>query len=129
METARSPLASIRRFVQRRATGPRCELCAAPIAHEHQHLLDLASRQLCCACSACAILFSGPSAAKYRRVSRRTEYLSDFHMTDLQWLALDLPINLAFFTHDNAAKRCVACYPSPGGATQALPPPDAWHDL
>src|SRR5262249_23241105 len=69
------------------------------------------------------------SAAKYRRVPRRTEYLSDFHMTDLQWLALDFPINLAFFTHDNAAKRCVACYPSPRGATQALPPPAAGPGL
>jgi hypothetical protein len=92
-------------------------------------VLDLASRQLCCACTACAVLFSDPSAPKYRRVPRRADFLRDFRLSELQWQALDLPINLAFFTHHSAANRCVAYYPSPGGATEALPPPDAWNGL
>src|SRR5262249_23700700 len=37
-----------------------------------------------------------------------------------------LPIQLAFFVHSSMADRVVAYYPSPGGATEALPPPDAW---
>jgi hypothetical protein len=43
--------------------------------------------------------------------------------------ALQLPINLAFFLHSSAAGRVVALYPSPAGATEALPPPDAWEAL
>ena len=48
-------------------------------------------------------------------------------LTDVQWEGLNLPINLAFFVYNSQAKRIVALYPSPGGATEALPPPDAWE--
>jgi hypothetical protein len=70
--------------------------------------------------------------------------LSDFRLTDVQWEGLQLPINLAFFLHrpphpqllvpspEAGARgegRVVALYPSPAGATEALPPPDAWQSL
>jgi hypothetical protein len=126
--TTRSPLASLRRFVRpREAVRERCELCSAPLAEEHSHLLELASRRLCCACEPCAILFSTPAAPKYRRVPRLVQYLADFRLSDVQWEGLQLPINLAFFLHSSAAARVVALYPSPAGATEALPPPDAWE--
>src|SRR5437588_9322440 len=92
-----SPLASLRRFMQPRAERARCELCRAELADDHQHLIELAGRRLCCACEPCAILFSNPAAAKYRRVPRRVEFRADFRMTDMQWQGLELPINLAFF--------------------------------
>ena len=123
----RSALASLRRYVRPRAARARCELCSAELTDEHSHLLELSSRQLCCACEPCAILFSNPAAPKYRRVPRRVQFLPDFCMTDVQWEGLQLPINLAFFLHSTAAGRVVALYPSPAGATEALPPPDAWH--
>jgi hypothetical protein len=126
---AKSALASLRRYTRQRAGRARCELCSADIAEGHSHLVELASHQLRCVCEPCAILFSSPSAAKYRRVPRRVDFLSDFRLTDIQWEGLQLPINLAFFVQSTPAGRVVALYPSPAGATEALPPPDAWEAL
>jgi hypothetical protein len=129
-EPGRSALATLRRFMPPRGAGrARCELCSAELAEDHSHLVELASRRLCCACEPCAILFSNPAAPKYRRVPRRVRYLRDFRPSDVQWESLQLPINLAFFLHSSAAGRVVAMYPSPAGATEALPPPDAWQAL
>lgn len=125
----RAALNSLRRFLQRPAVQERCELCSAPLAVHHAHLLELTSRQLVCACDACAILFDSQDAGKYRRAPRDVRELMDFRLPDEMWQALDLPINLAFFLHNSAAGRVVAVYPSPGGATEALPPPDAWQML
>jgi hypothetical protein len=124
-----SPLASLRRYVRPRAARARCELCSQEIAEAHGHLVELASRHLCCVCEPCAILFSNPAAPKYRRVPRRAELLRDFCLSDVQWEGLQLPINLAFFMHSSAADRVVAVYPSPAGATESLPPFDAWQTL
>jgi hypothetical protein len=122
-------LASLRRFLRPRAARERCELCDAELAPVHAHLVEVANRRLRCACEACAILFSGQSAAKYRRVPRDAWLLADFRLTDVQWQSLNLPIDLAFFLHSTAAGRVVALYPSPAGATEALPTPDAWEAL
>ena len=127
--TAPSALASLRRLVRSRDAGERCDLCSARLAPEHDHLLELANRRLCCACEPCAILFSNPAAPKYRRVPRRVQFLADFRLTDVQWEGLALPINLAFFIPSTTAKRVIALYPSPAGATEALPPPEAWQVL
>jgi hypothetical protein len=126
---AKSALASLRRYTRPRAVRMKCELCSAPLADDHSHLLELANRTLCCTCEPCAILFGSPAAAKYRRVPRDSHFLADFRMTDVEWECLQLPINLAFFVHSSAAGRVVALYPSPGGATEALPPPDAWQTV
>src|SRR5437763_14055231 len=92
-----SALASLRRYMGPRTAGQsRCELCSAELADDHSHLVELASRRLCCACEPCAILFSSPAAPKYRRVPRRIEYLPGFRLADLQWEGLGLPINLAY---------------------------------
>jgi hypothetical protein len=126
----RSALASLRRYTQpRKVPRHRCELCSAELADQHSHLVELASRRLCCACEPCAILFTNPAAPKYRRVPRRVEFLPNFQLTELQWQGLQLPINLAFFLHSTTGGRIVAFYPSPAGATEALPPPDAWQEL
>jgi hypothetical protein len=117
----------LRKFLAPRAVHERCELCSAEIGEEHFHLFELANRKLHCACEPCAILFSSPAAAKYRRVPRRRQFLPDFRLADLQWLALDLPISLAFFVTSSAAERTIALYPSPAGATEALVPLAAWN--
>jgi hypothetical protein len=127
--TNKSPLASLRRYLRPRSVHPRCELCSKELADEHDHLLEMSSLRLCCACEPCAILFSNPAAPKYSRVPRRVRFLAGFRLTDVQWAALGLPINLAFFVRRTAAGRVVALYPSPAGATEALPPPDAWDAL
>ncbi len=125
----RSALASLRRYVRPRTARERCELCSAELADDHDHLVDLAGHRLCCACEPCAILFSNPTVAKYRRVPRRIQLLSDFCLTDVDWEALQLPINLAFFLLSSATRRVVALYPSPAGATEALVEPSAWQML
>ena len=121
-------LHSLRRFVRPRSAQERCALCSLELTADHAHLVELASRRLLCACDACAILFSGEGAGKYRRVPRRNRLLPDFRLPDIVWQGLGLPINLAFFLPDNKG-RAVAFYPSPAGATEALVPADAWQEL
>jgi hypothetical protein len=122
-------LTSLRRFLGPRPARERCELCSADLADDHAHLVEQASRRLACACDACAVLFSGHGAGKYRRVPRDVQFLADFRLTDAQWESLGLPINLAFFLHSTPAGRVVAFYPSPAGATEALPDTETWQAL
>ena len=93
------------------------------------HLIDLASRQIVCACDACALLFDGMEKGKYKRVSRRAQRLIDFEITDGQWESLLIPINMAFFFHWSAENRMVALYPSPAGAVESLLPLEAWNEI
>lgn len=126
---AGSALSALRRFARPRSPRERCDLCSIELAADHAHLVELSSRRLVCACDACAVLFDSRGAGKYRRVPRNIQFLPDFRLTDVAWQALGLPINLAFFLHNTAAGRVVALYPSPAGATESLPAPDAWQTL
>ena len=125
----RSALAALRRFVRPRPARQRCELCSADLADEHQHLFAPADRQLACACQACAILFSGGKTGRYRLVPRRGQLWPDFQMNDADWEALNIPINLAFFTESTAAGRVAAYYPSPAGATESALSTESWKQL
>src|SRR5271168_742139 len=83
-ESASAPgnvLAGLRRFVRPRPARERCDLCAADIAEQHQHLFAPADRKLACACDACAILFSGQSG-RFRLVPRSCEVFPDFLMQE-----------------------------------------------
>jgi hypothetical protein len=124
-----SALASLRRFTRPRTAQERCELCSAPLGPDHDHLVELTSRRLTCACEPCAILFSNQGAAKYRRVPRCVQFLLDFRLSDVTWEGLQVPINLAFFMHSTSAGRVVAFYPSPAGATESLVTLEAWQEL
>lgn len=126
---ALNALAALRRFAKPRAPVERCELCDAPLAEEHQHLVEPADRRLICACDPCALLFFYREGSKYRRVPRRVDILRNFRLTDDTWEALHLPINLAFFLHSSTAGRVVAFYPSPAGAMESLVGLDAWAEL
>jgi len=47
-------------------------MCAEPIADEHQHVVNIAARQLMCTCRGCYLLFSDPHAKlRYRAVPDR----------------------------------------------------------
>jgi hypothetical protein len=107
----------------------QCELCSAGLAQEHPHLVELASRQILCACDACAMLFDGMERTKYKRVSRRARHLLDFEMTDGQWESLLIPINMAFFFASSIEGRVIALYPSPAGAVESLLPLEAWNEI
>jgi hypothetical protein len=120
----------LRQFARRRsATAERCELCSAELAPAHSHLLEPQKRQILCACEACSLLFCGQAGAHYLRIPRRISQLSDFRMTDLQWEALMIPINLAFFYRDSASSRMIAMYPSPAGATESLLSLESWEEI
>jgi hypothetical protein len=122
---------TLRRFVRPRPAAEQCDLCAAPIPPDphHAHLIEPATRQLLCACEACAILFSGQADTRYRRVPRRVRALPDFRLTDAQWDALLIPVGMAFFFSSSPEKRVLALYPSPAGATESLLPLETWTEL
>ena len=129
IDNEQSPFAVLRRFVRQRTFTERCELCSAEVPSEHEHLVEPSSRQMICACQACAILFSGKANTKYRRVPRRILFLSGFELTDGQWESLLIPINMAFFFHSSAAGKVIALYPSPAGATESLLDLGSWNEI
>src|SRR5580692_10333369 len=85
----------LRQITRSRSAASRaveqCEICSAGLHHDQPHLVELATRQILCACDACAMLFDGMEKSKYRRVSRSAQYLASFEMTDGQWESLLIP--------------------------------------
>ena len=125
----RAPLAALRGFVRQRVPVERCELCGKGLGAEHSHLVRTERRQLVCACEPCALLFVGAGASAYKRVPRRITALNDFELSDEQWDALAIPIDLAFFLRSSTAGQVVAVYPSPAGPTESLLHLEAWDDI
>jgi hypothetical protein len=136
-----SAFSSLRRFAQEEsektakeaveAAQEYCELCSEPIPPEHRHLLDVATREIMCACRPCSILFDRAAASegKYRLIPDRRLFLEDFEMSDVQWESLRIPVDMAFFFYSMPAERVVAFYPSPMGPTESLLKLSAWEDL
>lgn len=123
------PFASLRTFLDRQYVGENhCELCGAGMA-SHSHLLELKTRKVVCSCEPCAILFSNREAATYRRIPHAVRQLSDFRLTDEEWDALAIPINMAFFCVRADSEKPAVFYPSPAGATESLLPLESWRRL
>src|SRR6266446_2886427 len=112
-------LQTIRNFIRPPEQIEHCDLCSVAIEEEHQHLIEPAGRRIVCVCNACAMLFGSPGTS-YRRVPRRARSLSAFQLTDAQWDALMIPINMAFFFRSSTADRVIAFYPSPAGPIESL---------
>jgi hypothetical protein len=129
VDNTQTPFAVLRRFVRQRAPVEHCELCSAELPGEHEHLVDLTTRQLACSCQACAILFSGKANTKYRRVPRRLRSLPNFQLTEAQWESLLIPIGMAFFFRSSVAGKVIALYPSPAGATESLLDLESWDEI
>ena len=121
--------ATLRQFTRPRPPAERCELCSLALGHEHPHLIEIASRQIVCACDACATLFDSTAGGRYKRVGRTAQLLADFQMSDAQWDSLLIPINMAFFFHSSVEGRIVSLYPSPAGVVESLLTFDAWNDI
>jgi Family of unknown function (DUF5947) len=126
---AASAFGTLRQFARRPRTAEHCELCGADLSLDHSHLVELAERKLLCSCEACAILFSGKGASKYKRVPRQVTLLADFRMTDGQWDSLMIPINMAFFFKNSVEQKISVLYPSPAGATESLLSLETWDDI
>ncbi|MCF6521946.1 DUF5947 family protein [Streptomyces sp. JJ36] len=108
-------------------SGPaeHCDLCRAPVADGHRHLLDTESGEALCACRACSLLFTRDAASEghYRLIPERRVRL-DPVPTD----GLGVPVGLAYFV-PRADGAVIAHYPSPAGATQWEADPAAWRDV
>ncbi|MBW0019251.1 MAG: hypothetical protein JO236_17115 [Mycobacterium sp.] len=110
--------------------GERCEMCAEAIADEHQHVVNVAGRQLMCVCRACYLLFTDTNAQlRYRAVPDRYLAFPDFALDRRAWEALQIPVGVAFFFTNSELKRTVAFYPGPAGATESELDLDAWHAI
>jgi hypothetical protein len=104
-----------RSATEREAELERCEFCGAPIATEHSHVLQLPERDLKCSCRPCALLFE--RTERFKLVGDRRVALADA-VDDATWMALALPVDVAFFFDDG--ERLRAYYPSPMGPTESL---------
>jgi len=104
-----------RSTAEREAVLEHCELCGVPIGGEHRHVLEVSTRDVKCACRPCGLLFE--RAERMRLIPtdvRRIEPL------ELDWEALRLPVDIAFFFRTGGVMK--AFYPSPMGPTESLLP-------
>jgi hypothetical protein len=109
----------------------RCELCGAPLAPAHSHLVSVEDRALLCACRPCTLLFThqGAGAGRLRAVSERRVYRGTLRSAIDPWELLEIPVGLAFVFESSAAGRPAAFYPGPAGATESLLPLATWREL
>ncbi len=123
-------LASLRNFVNNKPPDvEHCEMCAAPLAEQHQHLVDPQSRRLLCSCDPCAILFASSGETKYRRVPRNARTLSGFVLSDQTWNSLGIPIGLVFMYASTVSGQILAVYPSPAGPTETALEQESWDEI
>jgi uncharacterized protein DUF5947 len=110
--------------------GQRCEMCAESIADEHQHVVNVAGRQLMCVCRGCYLLFTDSHATlRYRAVPDRYLSFPDFALDRRTWEALQIPVGLAFFFRNSTLDRTVGFYPGPAGATESELDLEAWSAI
>lgn len=132
-------IAALRRLQPPPAAAPpvaapepeRCELCAQPLAERHEHLLDLKTRRLACACTGCALLFEtgGRTRQAWKRLPRDARHLASLQLSGAEWASLGIPIELAFVSFNSACGEWVAAYPSPAGVVTAEIDAEAWAAL
>lgn len=104
----------------------RCEMCGAPVADEHGHVVNVESRSLLCTCRPCYLLFVADDAKlAYRAVPDR--YLAFPGLPVPVWEELALPVGTAFLFVNSRLERVVAFYPGPAGATESELPLEAWE--
>jgi hypothetical protein len=113
-----------------RPPGERCEMCVAPIADEHSHVVDIRNRALMCTCRPCALLFDRQGAdLAFKTVPDRYLSFPDFSLSLGQWDDLAIPVGVAFFFSHSTLGKVVAFYPSPAGATESELPLAAWDGI
>src|SRR6201996_6322056 len=110
--------------------GERCEMCSESIAEQHQHVVNVAGRQLVGGCRGCYLLFTDSHAQlRYRSVPDRYLSFPDFALDRRTWELLQIPVGLAFFFRNSALERTVAFYPGPAGATESELDLEAWSAI
>lgn len=110
--------------------GERCEMCAEPIADEHQHVVSLDSRGMLCTCRGCYLLFTDQQAElRYRAVPDRYLSFPGFRLDPTVWNDLQIPVGLVFCFRNSVLDRMVAFYPSPAGATESELALESWNQV
>jgi hypothetical protein len=131
--SAGDPLGALRRIASTRpvrTAEERCEMCAEPIADQHQHVVNLDSRVLMCTCRGCYLLFAVEGAEqRYRAVPDRYLSFPDFALGPAQWDELEIPVSLAFLFRNSLQQRTIAFYPGPAGATESELSLAAWDSV
>jgi hypothetical protein len=108
----------------------RCEMCAAALADDHTHVVNLRDRAMLCTCRPCALLFDRPGADQtFKTVPQRYLSFPDFAISPGQWDDLAIPVGVAFFFAHSGLGTVVAFYPSPAGATESELPLSAWDGI
>jgi len=106
----------------------QCELCSAPVASTHQHLVSVETRSLLCACRPCYLLFTRNEAhLAYRSVPDRFLALPDLPLP--VWESLQLPVGTAFMFLNSVVQHVVALYPGPAGATESSLELETWEQV
>jgi hypothetical protein len=134
VDEAPGEFAALQRLLSKRpppAPGERCDYCAAPLAPEHGHLIDLQARRIMCGCRPCYLVFepAGAAQGRYKTVPTRYAEVPGFAVSDTAWEQLQIPIGLAFFFHNSPEDRTIAVYPGPAGATESQLDLAAWNDV
>jgi hypothetical protein len=124
----KSAFKMLRRLAQAQGDVERCDFCNEGLPAVHRHLLEVETRKLVCVCNACALRFEGV-IGRWKLIPRDARSLPGFQVSDAEWEGLALPINLAFIFQSTPAKRVLAMYPSPAGATESLLPLESWERL
>ncbi|HSV38700.1 MAG TPA: DUF5947 family protein [Nocardioidaceae bacterium] len=109
----------------------RCEFCAVAIGDRHGHVADTNDHRLMCVCRPCYLLFApqGAGGGRYRGVGEEVRIVEDLSLNEVQWDALRIPVDLAFFFRQTGAEDLLAFYPGPGGATESLLDLAAWAEI
>ena len=103
-------------------------MCATPLAPRHAHVLERRTGALRCACVTCERVMVAPGTP-WAPVRRRWNRIDDFRLTDDQWRAFGLPIDLAFFFTRRGTGHVVVRYPSVAGTVECGLPLSAWNDV
>jgi Family of unknown function (DUF5947) len=120
-----------------------CEFCAAGLAAEHDHVADLDTSSLMCACRACYLLFTHSGAAerwqagqarqhgrgRYRSIPDRYRSDPSRPLSVADWDTLEIPVGLAFFLRSSKDGGVTGFYPSPAGATECRLDLQAWDRI
>ncbi|MDN5547595.1 MAG: DUF5947 family protein [Rhodococcus sp. (in: high G+C Gram-positive bacteria)] len=111
-------------------TGPLCEMCAAGIGDEHQHVVDVQVRSLMCVCRPCYLLFAPVDAdLRYKAVPDRYLEFPGFELAPGRWESLEIPVGLAFFFRNSLLDKYIVFYPGPAGATESELPIDSFETV
>jgi hypothetical protein len=106
-------------------------MCNTEVAHQHGHVADVEAHRLLCTCRACFLLFTnaGAGSGRFRAVPQDVRRVVDVAISEGQWAALQIPVDLAFFLRQTGAENVGAYYPGPGGATESLLDLASWAEV